>query len=106
MALREKQLAEFHGMEKDSIQALENLKAAIKVLSKRMGPENAPDSSVAGGAVFKTERDSWSLLEVGTKKKDFPWSQQHEDRDTRSLEDFMRGFGSSISSSDAAAEAP
>lgn len=42
-------------MEKDSIQALENVKAAVVVLSKHQ--DNAPESSVAGGAVFKTEKD-------------------------------------------------
>jgi len=91
-ALREKQVAEFHGMEKDSIQALENLKAAIKVLAKHQGPENAPDSSVAGGAVFKTERDSWSSL-LATGAKGFPWALSREDRDARSLDNFMRTSG-------------
>merc|ERR1719390_168281 len=33
-ALREKQLKEFHGNEMDSIQAIENLKAALTVLGK------------------------------------------------------------------------
>merc|ERR1719316_2411246 len=36
-ALRKKQLAEFHGAEVDSIQAIENLKAAIVVLGKHHG---------------------------------------------------------------------
>jgi len=90
-ALREKQLAEFHGMEKDDIQALENLKAAIVVLSKHQGPENAAESSVAGGAVFKTEKDSWSLLSLGSK--DFPWGASHEDRESRELDNFLRATG-------------
>jgi len=90
-ALREKQLGEFHGMEKDSIQALENLKAAIEVLAKHQGPGNAPESSVAGGAIFKTERDSWSLL--ATDSKEFPWALSHADRDARSLANFMRMSG-------------
>merc|ERR1712139_148794 len=36
-ALREKQLKEFHAMELDNIEALENLKAAIMVLSRHQG---------------------------------------------------------------------
>eukprot|EP00928_Gymnodinium_smaydae_P057727 TRINITY_DN40948_c0_g1_i1.p1 TRINITY_DN40948_c0_g1~~TRINITY_DN40948_c0_g1_i1.p1 ORF type:complete len:719 (+),score=195.63 TRINITY_DN40948_c0_g1_i1:54-2210(+) len=57
-ALREKQLKEAQGMELDSRQNIENLKAAITVLSKHHA---APvESTVEGGAVFKSERDSWS----------------------------------------------
>merc|ERR1712194_494234 len=52
-AIREKQLAEFHGFEKDNIQYIENLKAAIEVLSKHNG------AGPGGGPVFKTEKDSW-----------------------------------------------
>merc|ERR1719482_2620032 len=36
-ALRQKQLKEFHAMELDNIAALENLKAAIAVLSRHHG---------------------------------------------------------------------
>merc|ERR1719221_805037 len=89
-AIREKQLQEFHGGEMDSIQALENLKAAILVLGKHFQAHggtapNELDSSVAGGAVFKTERDSWSLLSLGSKK--FP------SRESRDLDNFMRSSG-------------
>eukprot|EP00446_Apocalathium_sp_SHHI-4_P054893 CAMPEP_0177377234 /NCGR_PEP_ID=MMETSP0368-20130122/45661_1 /TAXON_ID=447022 ORGANISM="Scrippsiella hangoei-like, Strain SHHI-4" /NCGR_SAMPLE_ID=MMETSP0368 /ASSEMBLY_ACC=CAM_ASM_000363 /LENGTH=784 /DNA_ID=CAMNT_0018841041 /DNA_START=73 /DNA_END=2424 /DNA_ORIENTATION=+ len=89
-ALREKQLAEFHGMESDSVQALENLKAAIEVLSKHQ--DAPPDSTVAGGAVFKSERDSWSLLQ--SDNKNLPWSEAHEaNRGERTLDNFMRANG-------------
>eukprot|EP00444_Apocalathium_aciculiferum_P035483 CAMPEP_0183485160 /NCGR_PEP_ID=MMETSP0370-20130417/179284_1 /TAXON_ID=268820 /ORGANISM="Peridinium aciculiferum, Strain PAER-2" /LENGTH=839 /DNA_ID=CAMNT_0025678457 /DNA_START=75 /DNA_END=2591 /DNA_ORIENTATION=- len=89
-ALREKQLAEFHGMESDSVQALENLKAAIEVLSKHQ--DAPPDSTVAGGAVFKSERDSWSLLQ--SDNKNLPWSDAHEaNRGERTLDNFMRANG-------------
>merc|ERR1719401_260589 len=91
-ALREKQLAEFHGMEKDSIQALENLKAAITVLSKHHGTDAAPDSTVAGGAVFKSERDSWASFVQGGARGVF-WSDEHEERNSRSLDNFMRQNG-------------
>jgi len=89
-ALREKQISEFQGMENDNVQALENLKAAIVVLSKHQ--DAPPDSTVAGGAVFKSERDSWSLLQQGTKS--LPWTAEHEaSRGERSLENFMRSSG-------------
>jgi len=89
-ALREKQLGEFHGEEKDSIQAIEQLKAAIEVLSKHHAAP--PDSTVAGGAVFKSEQDSWSFL--ATKKRGFPWSEGHDDTTmTRSLDEFMMQNG-------------
>merc|ERR1719221_2196137 len=72
-AIREKQLQEFHGGEMDSIQALKNLKAALEVLGKHFQAHggtapNELDSTVAGGAVFKSERDSWSLLSVSSKR--------------------------------------
>jgi len=89
-ALREKQQSEFQGMENDNVQALENLKAAIEMLSKHQ--EAPPDSTVAGGAVFKSERDSWSLLQSSIK--DTPWSDAHEEsRGARTLENFMRRNG-------------
>merc|ERR1719203_1734821 len=82
-ALREKQLDEFHNMEKDSIKAIENMKAALTVLEKN---QPAPKSSVAGGAVFKTERESWeSFVQVHTQ--DFP------SKDMRSFDNFMRTSG-------------
>jgi len=85
-ALRKKQLGEFQGMETDSIQAIENLKAAITVLSKHQSEDD--------GTNFKKTSDSWSLLETGSKKKDLPWTEAHEaahvDRD---LEEFMTFHG-------------
>merc|ERR1719203_1462969 len=81
-ALREKQLDEFHNMEKDSIQAVENLKAALTVLEKH---QPAPESTVEGGAIFKSERDSWSLVQVHAQ--DFP------SKETRSFDNFMRDSG-------------
>merc|ERR1719203_1624558 len=81
-ALREKQLDEFHNMEKDSIQAVENLKAALTVLEKH---QPAPESTVEGGAIFKSERDSWALVQVHAR--DFP------SKDMRSFNNFMRDSG-------------
>merc|ERR1719203_698482 len=81
-ALREKQLDEFHNMEKDSIQAVENLKAALTVLEKH---QPAPESTVEGGAIFKSERDSWSLVQVHSQ--DFP------SKEMRSFDNFMRDSG-------------
>jgi len=82
-AIREKEAAAFHGGELDSIQAIENLKAALVVLAKHH--DKAPESSVAGGAIFKTEQDSWaSFLE--TKSSSRKWF----DHDQHALDDFMR----------------
>jgi len=81
-AIRNNQLDEFHNMEKDSIQAIENMKAALTVLEKN---QPAPKSSVAGGAVFKTEKESWSFVQVHTQ--DFP------SQDMRSFDNFMRTSG-------------
>jgi len=109
-ALREKQLDEFHNMEKDSVQAIENLKAAITVLAKHHG--SGPDSTVAGGPVFKTEKDSWgsksalwggSFLEgeslVQTSEKEFP------SKASRSLDTFLRDTGLDDMAVDAKIEA-
>mmetsp|Transcript_97928 Transcript_97928/g.285732 ORF Transcript_97928/g.285732 Transcript_97928/m.285732 type:complete len:700 (+) Transcript_97928:953-3052(+) len=103
-ALREKQQKEFHGHETDSIQAIENLKAAIEVLSKHHN--TAPESTVGGGAVFKSEKDSWeSLLSVDIKEE--PWSTEHElARMTRSLDDFMRRNGFDAAAEGDASPAP
>lgn len=81
-ALRGKQLEEFHNLEMDQIQAVENLKAALTVLEKH---EAAPKSTVAGGPVFKSERDSWSLVQVH--------SQDMPSKKMRSFDNFMRDSG-------------
>merc|ERR1719203_1311361 len=81
-ALREKQLDEFHNMEKDQIQAVENLKAALTVLEKH---QPAPESTVEGGAIFKSERDSWALVQMHAR--DFP------SKEMRSFDNFMRDSG-------------
>jgi len=81
-ALREKQVDEFHNMEKDQIQAVENVKAALEVLKKH---QPAPESTVAGGAIFKSERDSWSLVQLHSQ--DFP------SKEMRSFNNFMRDSG-------------
>jgi len=97
-ALRNKQLDEFHNLQKDEIQNIENLKAALEVLEKH---RDAPGSSVAGGPIFKTEKEGGfergdaklfgagpggaSFLQV--HNKDFP------SRDMRSFDNFMRDSG-------------
>jgi chaperonin cofactor prefoldin len=87
-AIREKQLKEFHAMEVDNIEALENLKAAIVVLGRHFGsnfPDTIPD--------FKTERDSWSGETQGTapasfiQTKQMPWEENN--KLSHSFEEFM-----------------
>lgn len=89
-ALREKQQKEFHGDEMNSVQAIEQLKAAIVVLSKHHTAP--PESTVGGGAIFKSDKDSWAFL--STKMKGFPWNENRQSTDlSRSLDDFMAKNG-------------
>merc|ERR1719502_2616641 len=97
-ALREKELKAFHGGELDSIQGIENLKAAIMVLEKHhVGKTTLPN--------LKTEKDSWdtseetSFIALSSKhsSKDFPWSPNHESSLDRSLDAFMAKSGMDVS---------
>jgi len=81
-ALRGKQLDEFHNLEKDQIQNVENLKAALTVLEKH---QPAPKSTVEGGAIFKSEEESWSLVQVHSH--DLPSKKE------RFFDNFMRDSG-------------
>jgi len=72
-ALREKQLKEFHSMETDNIAALENLKAAIVVLSKHHG------------AAFP--QMSLSLLQQS------PFGPNHESMEEHSFDQFLSEKG-------------
>ena len=69
-ALAEKQHAEFHDAEKDFIQAIENLKAALTENLKAALTELAthheasPECTVDGGAIFKNGRDPSSFGKV------------------------------------------
>mmetsp|Transcript_43648 Transcript_43648/g.126008 ORF Transcript_43648/g.126008 Transcript_43648/m.126008 type:complete len:772 (+) Transcript_43648:66-2381(+) len=104
-ALRKTQQQEFHGGELDSTQAIENLKAAIEVLSKHHG--KPPKSSVAGGAIFKTEKDSWeSLLAVrSSTARAGPWSAEQEaSHAEHPLDEFMRHYGFDDMSATSAAD--
>jgi len=75
-ALRDKQLKDFHAMELDSIQALEQLKAALTILGKHHGE-----------GVFQ-QFAPISLLATGGK--DEPWTATHERAQVgRALEEFM-----------------
>jgi len=73
-ALRQKQLKEFHGMELDNIEALENLKSAIVVLSKHQGAA-FPQVPV-------------SLIAVNNKQE--PWAPEHESKLSHSFDEFLR----------------
>jgi len=75
-ALRDKQLQEFHAMELDSIQALEQLKAALTILGKHHGE-----------GVFQ-QFAPLSLLATGGR--DEPWTTAHERAQVgHALEEFM-----------------
>lgn len=102
-SLREKQLGEFNNMEKDSIQAIENLKAAITVLAKHHDEGN--DSSVAGGPVFKTEKDSWSFLQLGAAATKFPSEAERSFDKLMVDEDMLDSVDAGVPSSSAVVEA-
>merc|ERR1719382_2313776 len=75
-AIRDKQLKEFHAMELDSIQALEQMKAALTILGKHHGE-----------GVFQ-QFSPLSLLSTGGR--DEPWAAAHERAQMgRALEEFM-----------------
>jgi len=61
-ALREKQADEFHGSDLDSVQAVENLKAALEVLSKHHTSTAAPWGQ--GEDSYGKPSDAWSFLSV------------------------------------------
>lgn len=87
-ALRNKEAAAFHKMETESIQNIENLKAAIVVLGRHHGasfPQLPPLS--------------WNFLQ-GTGKRtarglalDIPWDRNHESRLEQSFDSFLTQNG-------------
>jgi hypothetical protein len=93
-AMREKEAAAFHEMETESIQNIENLKAAILVLSRHHGasfPQLPPLS--------------WNFLQ-GTGKRtarglalEIPWDRNHESQMEQSFDSFLtqNGFDSAAS---------
>jgi len=78
-AQRAKQAKEFHSTEKETIENIEQLKNAIRVLGSHIGAA-LPQFSI-------------SLLSVGSSRKDIPWSDDHESSEDRSFDDFMRHSG-------------
>jgi chromosome segregation ATPase len=85
--MREKEAAEFHGSELDSIQAVENLKAAIVVLSKHQG---AALPQVALTQAFSTA----SFLALrGSGRKSGRRDIEHESRLARSFDEFLETHG-------------
>jgi len=77
IALREKQMKEFHSLELDDIAAIENLKAALVVLSKHEG------------AAFP--QMPLSLIQVQGKQE--PWSAEPESHLSHSFDEVMRQQG-------------
>jgi hypothetical protein len=91
-ALRQKQLSEYHGGETDSIQAIENLKAALTVLSKHQGGA----AYGQGEDTFGKTSDSWSgLLQTHRHGKQEPdWTDAHEsEHQEEALDEFMSKNG-------------
>lgn len=92
-AIREKEAAQFHAEELDSVQAIESLKAAIIVLSKHHG-----------GALPQL---ALSLLDIRGRRQTAanPWSVDHDSASMRSFDDFLANNGFSVAGSTADASA-
>eukprot|EP00747_Dinoflagellata_sp_TGD_P142083 gnl/TRDRNA2_/TRDRNA2_176204_c8_seq25.p1 gnl/TRDRNA2_/TRDRNA2_176204_c8~~gnl/TRDRNA2_/TRDRNA2_176204_c8_seq25.p1 ORF type:complete len:737 (+),score=272.87 gnl/TRDRNA2_/TRDRNA2_176204_c8_seq25:73-2283(+) len=82
-ALRAKQLKEFHGMEMDSIQAIENMKAALVVLTKHTDKEESTNWHE-----FLQLNTVKSANKGKSKGKDSPLGL--EDASEHNLDNFMR----------------
>mmetsp|Transcript_78589 Transcript_78589/g.230573 ORF Transcript_78589/g.230573 Transcript_78589/m.230573 type:complete len:784 (+) Transcript_78589:75-2426(+) len=92
-AVYQKEQTESHGDEVASIQAIESLRAAIEVLSRR---QVAPESSVAGGPILSTPEDSFEsfLAAKSVTTRIDSWTEQHKASHlAQPLEDFMRSAG-------------
>jgi hypothetical protein len=83
-AMREKEAKAFHKGELDSIQAIENLKAALTVLGKHHG-----------AAFPQLEPVSGAFLQGGGKHKriNTPWDTQHESNMEHSFDEFLSNNG-------------
>jgi len=81
-ALREKEAAQAHGGELDSVQAIENLKAAITVLAKHHG-----------GALPQLSISLLSVKGRGRSGHDGPWGAEHESALARSFDEFLEQNG-------------
>mmetsp|Transcript_111293 Transcript_111293/g.204088 ORF Transcript_111293/g.204088 Transcript_111293/m.204088 type:complete len:733 (-) Transcript_111293:59-2257(-) len=75
--IRSKQAAAFHASELDDIEALENLKAAMEVLSRH----------------YSSAFPQLALSLLAKGQKDIPWGPAHESRSERAFDDLMRTNG-------------
>eukprot|EP00448_Togula_jolla_P005251 CAMPEP_0170611380 /NCGR_PEP_ID=MMETSP0224-20130122/23160_1 /TAXON_ID=285029 /ORGANISM="Togula jolla, Strain CCCM 725" /LENGTH=768 /DNA_ID=CAMNT_0010936815 /DNA_START=1 /DNA_END=2308 /DNA_ORIENTATION=- len=93
LALREKEKeGEFTSDEKESMQAIANLKAAIVVLSKHYG-----------AALPQMSLSLLSLRGKGRAGRSGPWDHSHESRLARSFDDFLEKNGFLTASPDGSA---
>jgi len=79
--MREKEAKAFHSSEVSSIQAIENLKAALVVLGKHHGAA-FPQLPMLSGAFLQ-----------GGKHRDVPWDTKHESRLEMSFDSFLTNNG-------------
>eukprot|EP00747_Dinoflagellata_sp_TGD_P157387 gnl/TRDRNA2_/TRDRNA2_177733_c0_seq2.p1 gnl/TRDRNA2_/TRDRNA2_177733_c0~~gnl/TRDRNA2_/TRDRNA2_177733_c0_seq2.p1 ORF type:complete len:734 (+),score=239.71 gnl/TRDRNA2_/TRDRNA2_177733_c0_seq2:60-2261(+) len=87
-AVREKQLKTFHGEEMDSIQAIENLKAALVVLGKHESTDstNWHENFLQRSAVVSRA----AVRSHNQKSKKNIWGQGHEGQNERGFDDWMQ----------------
>eukprot|EP00747_Dinoflagellata_sp_TGD_P142095 gnl/TRDRNA2_/TRDRNA2_176204_c8_seq37.p1 gnl/TRDRNA2_/TRDRNA2_176204_c8~~gnl/TRDRNA2_/TRDRNA2_176204_c8_seq37.p1 ORF type:complete len:739 (+),score=268.30 gnl/TRDRNA2_/TRDRNA2_176204_c8_seq37:64-2280(+) len=86
-ALRDKQAKEFHGMEIDSIQAIENLKAALVVLSKHHGEKSTNWHEFLQ---LSSHTKLASHSKVSSHAKEAPWlSDMRQDAEQNDFQNFL-----------------
>jgi len=76
--MREKERKQFHGQELEKIQAIENLKSAIMVLTKHVGA-SLPQVAIGTDLLQKQSR--------------FPWGSEHESADEREIDQMLEHNG-------------
>merc|ERR1719161_2133820 len=86
-ALRQKQLKTFHGDEMDSIQAIENLKAALVVLGKH---ESTDSTNWHENFLQRSAVVSRAAVRSHNQKSKNIWGQGHEGQNERGFDDWMQ----------------
>jgi len=93
-SVRTKEQKEYADTDFSYVTQMENLRAAILVLSKHHALLSMPKA--------KTEQGSLSLLQVG--RKDFPWGAEHESSTDRDMDQYLMDSGDATAPTDEIAE--
>lgn len=85
-AMREKDASQFHGTELETIQAVQNLQAAIEVLSRHVG-------AALPQIAFTLPTASFLAVRGRGRKGKGPWGGERESRLARSFDEFLEQHG-------------